>query len=593
MDAFFSLISAFPYIDIPKNIEGWVWLCILFGLQAGLFWNLRGLNKALDQQERIILIGLTLLIPLTSLLIGLRIRTEAGLSMPEIPRASTGISIVIFSAVPWMLAGGLLGPGYAMALAFLSGVLRTLWDTHSPFTPFEIAILAGLFSYAVNQRYRTVIFKWLRRPIVAALILSLLYPIAFLINSNFLARGALVSRLDYALTHLAGSGLAMAIELLLAGAFCEVIAATFQANWGSRGLLLPSPAEKSLQARLLSILGPFAVIMVLVLIAGDWLVAGNAARGMIRSRLATISNTTAESVPYFLDAGQNLILQLASDPQLNLNDPARLPEILSVKIKTVPYFQQFFVLDLKGKMLASYPEKRYEPAPLVEQMAFQLAVSGVPVQSYAIEPEEESGSAQISFIAPVMGNNSVRGVLIGRSDISMNPIIEPVLNTLDSLAEEGGQGLILDETGKILYHQDPSLIMRQYTGKTSELPSFFDDTAPDGTRQLVYYQRALGRPWSVVLIVPAVNAQGLALRFALPLLVIIAALSLITIGLLKVGLGTVTGSLRTLAKEADLISQGQLSHALPSQGDDEVGHLRRSFERMRISLKARLDELNR
>jgi len=38
--------------------------------------------------------------------------------------------------------------------------------------------------------------------------------------------------------------------------------------------------------------------------------------------------------------------------------------------------------------------------------------------------------------------------------------------------------------------------------------------SPSGTRDLVYYQPAVSRSWSVVLIVPAAEAQQLALNIA-------------------------------------------------------------------------------
>jgi PAS domain S-box-containing protein len=55
----------------------------------------------------------------------------------------------------------------------------------------------------------------------------------------------------------------------------------------------------------------------------------------------------------------------------------------------------------------------------------------------------------------------------------------------------------------------------------------------------------------------------------------------------------VTASLQNLSTEANRIAQGNLDHPLQLDGEDEVGQLRRSFDRMRASLKARLDELNR
>jgi PAS domain S-box-containing protein len=59
-----------------------------------------------------------------------------------------------------------------------------------------------------------------------------------------------------------------------------------------------------------------------------------------------------------------------------------------------------------------------------------------------------------------------------------------------------------------------------------------------------------------------------------------------------VGLRVVTGSLQSLASEANRIAQGNLDHPLQAEGVDEVGQLRRAFEQMRASLQARLEEIN-
>jgi signal transduction histidine kinase/HAMP domain-containing protein len=61
---------------------------------------------------------------------------------------------------------------------------------------------------------------------------------------------------------------------------------------------------------------------------------------------------------------------------------------------------------------------------------------------------------------------------------------------------------------------------------------------------------------------------------------------------LRIGLRMVTGSLQSLATEANRIAQGNLDHPLQVDGVDEVAQLRRAFEQMRSSLQARLGEIN-
>jgi signal transduction histidine kinase/HAMP domain-containing protein len=88
-------------------------------------------------------------------------------------------------------------------------------------------------------------------------------------------------------------------------------------------------------------------------------------------------------------------------------------------------------------------------------------------------------------------------------------------------------------------------------------------------------------------------AQQLALGIAAPLSLMVLVLAAAALVFLRVGLRGVTLSLRSLAGETERIAAGDLDHSLPVLGVDEVGQLTGSFEQMRASLRARLDELNR
>jgi PAS domain S-box-containing protein len=200
----------------------------------------------------------------------------------------------------------------------------------------------------------------------------------------------------------------------------------------------------------------------------------------------------------------------------------------------------------------------------------------------------------ISFLVAVQDETATtRGVLIGRSDLAANPFAQPLLTGLRSMAQLEGEGMLLDEYGKILYHPNPGRVMTDFTGSAFGESLFYDDMAPDGTRQLVYARPVVGRPWRVILSVPARYAQQQALYIAAPLLAMILVLSVISVVLIRFGLRVVTASLQNLAFESNRIAQGELDHPLPVDGLDEVGQLRRAFEQMRVRLKARLDELNR
>ena len=114
----------------------------------------------------------------------------------------------------------------------------------------------------------------------------------------------------------------------------------------------------------------------------------------------------------------------------------------------------------------------------------------------------------------------LRVFLVGRSDLSNNPYAPSMLISLTSLEDMGGEGILIDEEGQILYHTDPSRVMDDYTGKIPGEPAFFDDTAYDGTRQLVYFQPEAGsrRKWAAIITVPAQIAQQQALNIIGPII---------------------------------------------------------------------------
>ena len=99
--------------------------------------------------------------------------------------------------------------------------------------------------------------------------------------------------------------------------------------------------------------------------------------------------------------------------------------------------------------------------------------------------------------------------------------------SLQSMAQLHGEGILLDENQVILYHPLASQVMGSYSGQLPTEASFFDDIGRTGTRNFIYYQPVTGRAWAVVLTVPAQQAQQLALNIAAPLSGMIFLLALI------------------------------------------------------------------
>jgi len=139
MSIIITLLSSPGYINLPQNmwakiLTGLVWLFIL-GVEARLLTGRWNSARRGGKRSWGLWMILAVAVPLTSLFIGVRLPQASALPSPAIPISVQGSAIMIFSFLPWMLAGGLFGASSAALLAGFSGLLLAFWDTHSPFTP--------------------------------------------------------------------------------------------------------------------------------------------------------------------------------------------------------------------------------------------------------------------------------------------------------------------------------------------------------------------------------------------------------------------------------------------------------------------------
>jgi PAS domain S-box-containing protein len=588
-----TLLTNLAYLS-PIPFAGWlVWLG-LAGLLGIALFNWRKYHVAWSARSTWILAALMIVTPFASLFFGLQFSTGSTLPVPGLPEEPAGSTMMIFSAIPWILAGGLLGPYAAAGLGMFSGLIRGVWDTHSLFTMLDLGLMATMFAVANRQRYRTFIYRFLRQPLVSALSLTLAHAALFVLSALFTlsTSTSVTERLDYSLSNLGVVSLAFAGEMLVAGIAAQIIATVFPNRWGGLSILQPSPSEKSIETRFIFGTGTIISILLLTLLVGDWLVAGAAAQNLLRDRLKGSAELASQNVPFFLETGQNLALQIASDPRFQHAD-SDLAAVLNERSQAVPFFNQLAVFDMQTQtMLASYPTDSAFQITRPEEDGLSMALEGVPNQIYTVPPVVEGEAAGISFIAAVPKTEDSQLVLIGRTYLDANPYTRPLINNLSSLAGVNGVGQLIAD-GMVVYHSESTQNWTAYEGQISEQPAFFDETASLGTRQLVYYQPVAGHPWAVVLTIPAQETQQLAINIALPISLMIIVLGLVALISLRVNLRTVTGSLQSLATEAKYLATGQLDRPLSVEGEDEVSELRRAFEQMRVSLQARLQDLNR
>ncbi len=228
-----------------------------------------------------------------------------------------------------------------------------------------------------------------------------------------------------------------------------------------------------------------------------------------------------------------------------------------------------------------------------EDAAIDLALNGVLIQNYIIPPAGGEDAAQVAFIASIPDEYGLsRGVLIGRTSLSINLFTKPTLLSIESIKNSGGSGAILDLNNQVLFHTNPNLVMSTYEGILPESSGSIQDPGTTGERQMVYAAIDPARGWKVILTLPASYAQDLALRIAIPLLAISFGISILVYLLLHLLIKRMTSSLSDLAGKADKIAKGELEGPIHSLRVDEIGRLSTAFEQMRGSLKSRIDELD-
>ncbi len=129
---------------------------------------------------------------------------------------------MIFSAMPWLLGGSLLGPLGCALLGAFAGLLRGVWDAYSLFSMVELACLGAWFAMNTRQRYRTPAYTLLCQPRVAALLLIPIHILFYTISALFKQWSADIivptkARLDFALSNVGVATLACGGEMLVGG----------------------------------------------------------------------------------------------------------------------------------------------------------------------------------------------------------------------------------------------------------------------------------------------------------------------------------------------------------------------------------------
>ena len=580
-----------PYIDYPSSLIGWLGFILLVALLGWLAWRERkGLN--IHQTYRwVILFIVFILTPITASVLKINLPFETSLPIPGLPAETVVPTLVALAALPWMIASGMVSGLSAGVVGVFGGLWLGLWESHSIFTPIEIGILAFLFSALIRQPYRTPFYQIIGHPLAAALLVAVMNGPLVILTTFLFAPGSLALRIDYALTQSWPLIMARAGELIIAGLICEILFLIKLKVWDRPTRVLPSPSEVSLQARYLTWIIPLVVLLILGLTIAGWTWAGNTAREQLGNHLQASAEGASDALPYFLQTGQNLLLRQATADLLDLPVNELQNELLR-RIRLVPFFDELSLIGQDYVVKGWMPLLSDHSLTEDEEYGVDLAIKGVMIQTYAYQPSASGEGVVISFIASIIRDQKPVGALLGRAVLQANPFIQTSIQLLQAIQKEGGMGMILDENHQVLYSTTPDSQATSFGSNLPQTAGPFTDVSPEGKRMLMFYQPAEGRTWSVVVGLPAENVNEIALKLAVPQFLLVLVIGLVTVVILLAGLRNIIKDLRSASGTAVLISQGRLDIPLQIKGDDEIGQLGQAFEKMRIRLSDRLDELN-
>ncbi len=593
----FLLAEAQPALIFPIGWIGWTWFLLSCGALVWTGGRWFRFQRAWRRGEWAFFGMLAMASVFTSIFIGLRLSLFRTGVVYDLLLPADGFVLMVFAALPWIIAAGFLGPIASLTIAAFSGLILANYNTNSAFTVVEYAWLGLLVGAAFQQPYRTPYFRALRHPLISCLLLAVAFPILFIINMAVGYGQGGGAYLDYALANVPDASLALGGSVMLAALFAEVAAFGFPSAWGSRSRLIPSPAERSLETRTFNYLVPVVGITAIVLAVLAWRSAVNTAEELMKDRLQAMADLAAASLPAALEAGQLELIEIGRDNRLASQDAQQMAPLLAEFLQGSDYFQQFLIVDRELNVLAASGLPGEEAAALVpqEQVGAELALQGVPFQYYAVDPGPDQRAASLSFVVALpYGTEPAARVLLARTRMEANPFFNQAFAAMAQIDAVEGEGLLLDQGGRILAHSLPGLVFTSYSGELPDQPGTFRETGPRGARDLVHYFPLPGQPWSIVLRVPTQAIQSQALSTVAPFLGLLLFLLLVLIVLLRWVLRLVTRSLRNLAVEASRIAhdQQELARPLAVGGVDEVGRMRAAFEHMRASLQQHLEEQN-
>lgn len=591
MDFVISLLGERFYIDFPSDLLGWVGLVLLVGCLVWLIRFMRNTFRPPTTKGWLLFSGLIAVLPFLNIFFCLRFPALVGMAGTLIDDPSTVPTVILFSALPWMIAAGFLEVIPALFLGTMSGIVLALAQTHSILTIPEIALICLVYTFFIRQGFRTKPFTFMRRPIGAVLTLV---PFVIIVHQFILISSNMNStmQMDFTTGQSWWYSVALALELLIAGVVVEVLSKAFSAEWYKPKKLSPSPMENSLRTRFIMIIAPLLILIVSALLIGGWETASIAARQITTEQLTAASQSIQTVLPVMMEVGSRIVESQADLGLLNGNN-SETSERLDGIVAEYGFFEEVIVFNDQRTVITNRPFGT--SAALTTNETAGLDVAAVTIgTTNVVTPAGINGIGFITFIKTIRDeNNQVAGYLVGRTSLYSNPLSQAALDGLTVFEQDGGVVYLLDGLVQTIYTSPGNPDGVAFLGS---IPQESDLTNQTGavleSRYLSLYTALPEQNWMIVARMPSSEINRIALSISWPFFLIMVLVLGTSVFFMRDGLKGISRSLNKLSDETEKLSRGEFDRPIPIKSTDEVGQLAASFEGMRLSLKQRLEEMN-
>ena len=588
--------------SLPLRFDGYVVLAIYALVVLAIFFlalrTFRGLGVA-----RWVLLAFLLALSAASNGV-LLVPASAFVPASILPQVDTLPPVPLLGLVCALLAGAWLGVGPALVVGLIGGAARWLLAGGRFTQPAEMALLAAVAAFFVQQDYRGWLARTLRRPLVAGIAAGFVSLLGLPFAVFAASPGSSLAAVDYTLSVAGLMALALIGECALGGLSVQLACLAFPAMRRSLpGAGIP-PYARSLGRRLLFTILPITFLTITAQVIFVGLTAMDAANRQTIAQLSRNAQATAELLDAFFVDGQALLERFATDDRLQSADLSVQQAQLDAARSTVAFFDQMLLVDARKQVIAAtrgtdassgaaLPGLTADEEKRLERVLGQGAPQRTDVH------DDADGNAMISFLQPIGSGVPSQGALIGRTRLLANPRIGVMKRGLAN-TQNLGVGYLVDDKSRIVVHPDPSQELRQWVFDPNQPPMAVTDSGgkayidlyPDNTRRFIFVQDVPGSTWTVAIELPYSNILDIAAQISAPLVLMFVVIMIGALVLLPYISRRVAQPIGALAQAAREIAKGELARPVSEMGEDEVGQLGAAFESMRQSLKARMDELS-